>query len=187
MATLTFTLDPNDDLDAALARLGQALQSMRPVFQDFGEHLYRETQTRFDLQRDPEGNPWADLKPATWRRKRNRRILTETTRLRGSIFYEADDQGAELSTPVKYAAIHQFGGTIDVPPSQGFVYYKLGRDGRPGNRFVRKSQSDFAQPVQRPGYQIEIDPRPFLGVNDGDLDYFVDLVGDHLEAAWNGG
>lgn len=169
----------------AFERLIQASKRLKPVFADFGEHLLREVEERFQTQTDPEGNPWADLAPETWRRKKNNKILTETTRLRGSFNYEASDEELEVGSPVVYSAIHQFGGTVQVPPHEREIFLKIDpKTGRPGNRFVKRSRADFAQTVQVPGYEIEMPARPMLGITEEDADYFVERLADHLQAAW---
>lgn len=184
MASIEITLEFPGGEDA-INRLIRASQRLRPVFASFGKHLLEEVEERFRTQTDPDGQPWVDLKPATWRRKKNNKILTETTRLRGSFSYEATDAGLELGTPVVYAPIHQFGGQIEHEARQQELFFKIDpRTGRPGRRFVKKERSDFAQMAQRRAYTVEIEPRPFLGITDNDVDYFVNLVGDHLRSAW---
>ena len=42
--------------------------------------------------------------------------------------------------------------------------------GRVGNRFVKKSRSNFAQDVQTGPSQIEIPARPYLPLRDGRVD-----------------
>lgn len=93
-----------------LARLRAQMGNLTPVFADIGEYLIRETDNRFRDQKAPDGSPWQDLKPATWKRKKNRKILTERTRLRGSLAYQAGPDRVEVGTNVVYGAIHQFGG-----------------------------------------------------------------------------
>lgn len=90
-----------------LDRIGDATE----VFQDFGEYLLLESDRRFDRQSAPDGTPWAPLKPETLARKRIPKILTERSRLRDSLAYDAEPERLTLYTPVIYAAIHQFGGT----------------------------------------------------------------------------
>ena len=75
--------------------------------------MLRRTEDCFREQKDPWGNRWKNLKPATWKQKRNNKILTETTALRRGIHYEVDLKSITISTGTDtkdYAAIHQFGG-----------------------------------------------------------------------------
>lgn len=77
---------------------------------------------------------WAPLQPATFRRKRNDKILTERggPGLRGSIHYRTFDDLLEQGTNKAYAAIHQFGGSEGMPPGPAAIpgrrYLGIGRD-----------------------------------------------------------
>lgn len=102
------------DASGAHRRLGELLDQLgdlEPVFADFGEYMVNEIQERFDDESGPDGTGWADLKPATWRRKKIPKILTETRRLRDSIIYKAEPRKLRIGTNVIYGAIHQLGGT----------------------------------------------------------------------------
>lgn len=99
---------------SAMRRIGKLLKEMwnlEPVFADFGEYMVNEIQERFDDESGPDGTGWDDLKPATWRRKKIPKVLTETSRLRDSIAYRAERRRVRIGTNVVYAAIHQLGGT----------------------------------------------------------------------------
>ena len=99
---------------SAMRRIGKLLKEMgnlEPVFADFGEYMVNEIQERFDDESGPDGTGWDDLKPATWRRKKIPKVLTETSRLRDSIAYKAERRRVRIGTNVVYAAIHQLGGT----------------------------------------------------------------------------
>lgn len=185
MLEITITLD-SSDLVNAVGRVITATQRMKPVFAQFGEYQLGEVENRFESESDPDGQPWVDLAPSTWKRKKNNKILTETTRLRGSFSYDADDNSLSLGTPVSYAAVHEFGATIQIQPREAEVYFKLGRDGRPKRKFTKRQQSDFAQRVRMRGYTVRIPPRPFLDVNDAGVEYLADLVVDHLGKAARG-
>lgn len=184
MADITITL--SGDFEAGLRRIAHALEHMRPVMAQFGEYQLGEIENRFATQTDPDGEKWVNLKPSTWARKKNDKILTETTRLRGSFGYDADDQAVDIGSPVKYAATHQFGAEISIQPREREVYYSIGKDGRPGNRFTKKSRAGFAQRVRVGNYTVRIPARPILGIVDRDIDYLVELVADHLQKAGQG-
>ncbi|MGL5065013.1 MAG: phage virion morphogenesis protein [Microcoleus sp.] len=168
------------ELEAAITRIVQAIEQPKPVFDRYGPYLLDEIENRFVTETDPDGDKWADLKPATWKRKKSTQILTETRRLRESFGYMAEDDGLSVGTPVNYAATHQFGAEIQVQPREQEVYFKLGKDGRPGQRFSKKRRSNFAQKGRVGAYTIKIPARPILGINERDIDKFVDLFADHL-------
>lgn len=63
----------------------------------------------FDEEKDPEGNAWADLKPATWARKNSPKILYETGKLRKSVRVTASRGGLEIDATAPYAVYLQRG------------------------------------------------------------------------------
>ena len=69
---------------------------------------------------------------------------------------------ADGQSIAEYAAMNEFGGTITVPARQSEVYFKKKKDGTVGNRFVKKSKSNFAQPVIIPAHTVTIPSRPFM-------------------------
>lgn len=105
-------------LDRALAK-GTHL---RPLMIEIGYELVRSTQERIDAERDPDGVPWVDLRPATWARKRTDSKLFERGYLRGGIALAAATNAfVEISADREYAAIHQFGGTPDMAPGPAAI------------------------------------------------------------------
>lgn len=69
----------------ALERLARKIDNMQVPMREAGLYMERETKLGFARQSDPDGNPWAPLKPATLRRKRTRSILRETSTLAAGI------------------------------------------------------------------------------------------------------
>ena len=74
----------------------------------------------------------------------------------------------DSNTPVAYvAAIHEYGGTFNVPARQSTVYRKIDEktgewSKKHGSRFVSKNKSNFAKDVVIPAHTIHIPPRPFF-------------------------
>ncbi len=100
------------ELIAALQRLAGRVGDMRPVFDDIGELLLKSTKRRFETTSDPDGNEWAGNSEATIARKGRDWALTgETGQLMDSLFAAAFADRAELTSPMEYAAMQQFGGT----------------------------------------------------------------------------
>jgi phage virion morphogenesis protein len=104
----------------ALARVGRTV----------GEALVSSTIERFNAQRDPTGKPWAALsvastfgslrrkdftkrgqiRKASERKLKMRKILIDTARLRNSISSKAVGNVVAVGTNVAYARVHQMGG-----------------------------------------------------------------------------
>ncbi|MBF0185369.1 MAG: phage virion morphogenesis protein [Magnetococcales bacterium] len=105
------------------------------------------------------------------------KILVRTGRLRTSITQQHGPDFALVGTMKEYAAIHQFGGDITIPPHRRTLYFHHDkRTGEVGNRFVSKRKSNFAQTADHPGGQINIPARPYLKLDITDLETIRLLV-----------
>ena len=166
-ATLEF------DAAAALAVINEVAQAMgrpEPLLHDIGEYLMIAHDQRFASQTSPEGTPWQALSPRYQRRKRKNgdKILVLDGYLKNTLRYQVNGDELLFGSNRPYAAIHQFGGTIDVASRRQQAYFRQGKNGEVGNRFVSKRKSNFAQWVTIGAYQIRIPARPFLGVSESD-------------------
>lgn len=173
--------------EAALEKLDAAANAMaqpRRMFQDMGEHLLGSTQDRFASQTDPSGTPWQPLKPSYQRRKKKNqdRILMLRGYLKNRLRYQASDDQLLLGSNEVYSAIHQLGGTIEIAARSQQAYFKQTKKHGVGNRFVKKSRSNFAQRVTIGPYKITIPARPFLGVSDNDAERLMEIATRHLES-----
>lgn len=175
-------------LQAALRDLQLRLADLRPAMAGIGQALVTATDLDFRAQQDPWGKAWTRLSASTLRRRRKGRgrggdkILRDSGRLANSISYRAGKDSVAVGTNVVYAAIHQFGGTIARAARTGTVYFRHNkRTGTVGNKFVRRSRSNFAQDVNIGAHSISIPPRPFLPVRGGRVDLPQDTLDDVLD------
>lgn len=60
------------------------------------------------------------------------------------------------------AAQNEFGGEVEVKERQQDLHFKQGKDGSVGNRFVKKSKSNFVQTVTVKAHKVVIPARPFM-------------------------
>lgn len=150
-------------LSAIVARLDHPL----PMYEDIGQSLVTSTLMRFEQGRGPDGNPWP---PSLRVRQHGGLTLVEREGLKRSQTANASDGGVEVGTNVIYAAIHQFGGVIQKAARQHTTYRKYDpREDELSSRFVKKSQSNFAEDVTIPAHSVRMPARPFLGLDDDDL------------------
>ena len=128
-----------DGLNRLIANFGEMASGGRfrsMLSSRLAEAARAEVGKSFDQERDPYGNAWQKLSPATIKARRGggvgAKILQDTRRLRRSITsrgaYTSDANGFEIGTNVEYAAIHNFGGTI--PPHSRKVVVNFNRKGR---------------------------------------------------------
>ena len=129
---------------------------------------------RFEHEVDPDGEPWAALRPSTILKKAKAvrvKKLQWSGRLRDSITSRVDSNSVTVGTNLAYAAIHQFGGTIDRTASSQEVlrhFTKTGGVKKLGSHFVTRKKANFSSVHKVPSHVINIPARPFLGINADD-------------------
>lgn len=166
-AMIEVTID-QAQLGKALKELGDRLDDLTTPLSDIAEYLHQSTDQRFRQQVAPDGSPWAPLAPSTLARKRGNRILRESGTLQDTLRHRVSNNELAFGTDRPYGAIHQFGGKIEHAARSQQVYFRQGKDGSVGNRFVQKRKSNFAQWVTRGAHSTEISARPYLGLSADD-------------------
>lgn len=99
-----------------------------PVMRAIGVALVEEVHTSFDRGVDPWDQPWAALNPDYESTKTGPGILRESAMrggLMGSITFKANHESVEVGTSKIYAAVHQFGATIE-PRHAPYLVFSLG-------------------------------------------------------------
>lgn len=182
---ITATVD-DKDVRATLAELARPeTQSLLPRL---GEYLQTSTEDRFKTQTGPDGTAWTPLKRRYAKRKKYNadKILTLRGYLRGGIRYQLDGPDAvQVGTNTKYAAIHQFGGDIDMPERAATVRY---RSTAGKILFVnkRKKKNVTVKNVTIGAHQVKIPARPFLGISDADDARITEILREWQEAQLKG-
>ncbi|MBE2896746.1 phage virion morphogenesis protein [Pasteurellaceae bacterium HPA106] len=88
------------------------LKRPRKLYGVLGEQLKKIHNNRFKQEKSPDGEKWQPLSPLTRQVKGNDHILKDSHQLRNTLAYNYSDQGVEFGSALKYARLHQFGGTI---------------------------------------------------------------------------
>ncbi|EAS0531561.1 phage virion morphogenesis protein [Salmonella enterica] len=147
-------------LRRALKNIAAAGADMTPLMRAIAGTLATETAVNFEEEGRP---PWV---PSLAAQKRDGMTLSDTGHLQRSITTAYDARSAVIGTDVEYARLHQLGGTVE---RKGWeVYFRQGKDGTIGRRFVKKKHSNFAQAAR--DHTATYPARPFLPVNaDGSL------------------
>jgi phage virion morphogenesis protein len=159
MGGVKVELKGRDELLEQLRIIKKAIKNPEPLFKEIGAALVTSTDTRFEEEQDPDGNPWPQSLRAL---QTGGKTLTDTAKLSGSITFEASDDGVAIGTNVIYAAIHQFGGTIKAKTKRGLRFRAGGNSG-----WVTKMSVDIPQ-------------RAFLGVSDDDQETIENIGSDWL-------
>lgn len=164
------------ELELLVERLG----SLRTPLNDIAEYLHISTDSRARRQIAPDGSPWAPLSPRTLARKKGTKILRESGALLDTLRHQVSDDGLDFGTDRPYGAIHQEGGKIEHAARSQQVYFKE-KGGVVGNRFVKKSKSNFAQWVTHGARSVEMPARPYLGLSSEDEAEILEIVSDYLK------
>lgn len=172
---------------AALDRLADIPDDLRPLWQSIGEVLVSSTKERFRTETDPSGLPWAPLAPVTLARKKGPGILKETGQLAWSIVWQLAGGSLFVGTNRPYAVVHQLGAQIlQYARSQRlYQHYDAKRDIY-DRRMRRRAHSNFAIWVTIPEHTVNVPARPFLGISTGDLAAIEDAVADFLDVVSGG-
>lgn len=124
----------------AMGNLVRHSARLQPVFEDIGAALLTSTQQRFEDEEDPEGEEWAELAESTQKRRISKRRvrgpdhkLRVSGQLLASLTYLADNTELAIGSNKVYAALHQMGGTDDMPPGPAAV---------PARPYIGISQDD---------------------------------------------
>ncbi|MBR1436950.1 MAG: phage virion morphogenesis protein [Synergistaceae bacterium] len=150
--------------------------NMRQFWSSVGSYVQRQTiRERFNKEQSPDGQKWKPLAPSTiqHRKKRhkkgNMKILQDTGELRRSVTYEADSSFVKVGSKLKYARIHQFGGTVNVNRVGQYRY------DHKNHKFKRRGNSYSYS------HKVTIPARPFLGVNDAEKQHITSMFKQYLK------
>ncbi|SDA18145.1 phage virion morphogenesis (putative tail completion) protein [Pseudomonas sp. NFPP10] len=184
-AMLNVELD-NRLAESALAELLERMGDLRTPLLDIAEYLHQSTDDRFRQQVAPDGSPWAPLAPSTIARKGSNKILRQDGNLQDTLRHSVSGNELAFGTDRPYGAIHQFGGKIEHAPRSQQVYFSH-KNGTVGNRFVKRSKSNFAMWTTRGAHAMELPARPYIGLSSEDDAEILSIISDYLTGAMNGG
>lgn len=155
-----------------LHRIAAGYRSPRPLMRAIAGLFEAETDANFDAQGRPK---WLGLKPATLRRRgAGAKILQDTGRLAASVATDYGRDYARVGSNAVYAAIHQFGGTIDRAAFSSWGALRTDRHGnllRQGSEGRAKNLAVFAKGSHKrtrairytvAAHQIRIPARPYM-------------------------
>lgn len=181
------------DIESLVAGVSR-LVDIRPIMTEAAAVLARSVEKNFQLggrysmgPGGPEGGEqiWAPLKrerkssggrdaKGRYRKRGSGRVLQDSGALAASVDARADGLSVILSSHLAYAAIHHYGGVVSHP---GGTPYIMGKDGMA--TFIRKDGkyppgTRFTAP-----HPIPIPARPFLVVQQEDLEEIVQMLADY--------
>lgn len=161
----------------ALTNAQVALKNTRPLYQAIQGEMIRDISDHFKDEQGPSGR-WRGLKIETViNRARKRKnpsagILKDSGLLRGSLLGQnqttnkVTDQEARVGTTVKYAAIHNFGGRVQIP--------EIRPKNKKALRFLGGNGDVFS--MRAKAHPVDIPKRPFMWMSDKAKKAMVDVI-----------
>ncbi|WP_430318053.1 phage virion morphogenesis protein [Pseudomonas nitroreducens] len=165
------------------------LQNPAPMFKDMGEYMRFALDVRFETKTAPDGTPWQALSPAYLKRKKKNqdKILVLDGYLRNELRYQSSENELLVGSNRPYAAIHHFGGEIQIAARSQQAYFRHdSKTNEVSRNFVSKQKANFAQWVSLGPYTIKIPARPWLGTSPEDDDELLAIAHKHLDKAFSG-
>ena len=166
---------------AALGALQARVSNLRPLLGDIGEAIIQRAKARFDSSRAPDGSTWAPKRQADGRKT----LVGPSGDLRRQIISGATAQAVVVQATAKYAAIHQFGGSIERPAYSRLVRHRTNAKGDLLRSAIIKNAAGQARGLvfaknshkrvkerwfEVSAHRIKIPARPYLPVRaDGSL------------------
>lgn len=147
------------------AKFAKCLKKManlnfKSMHQEIGEALSSSARDRFNSGEGSDGKTW----PRSRRAAENGGLtLTDAARLKNSISFRAETKGVAVGTNVRYALIHQYGGTITAKKKKYLLF-------RVGGRWVMKKS-------------VTLPARPFIGLSREDLREIRGIVNRRIRKA----
>lgn len=174
-------------LSAGLSRF----EAEKPrIYREIGQSLLVSIRQGFEVERSPDGEAWEPLKPATVRQRKGdaHPILQRKGRLKKTITRKINPDSVVVGTNLVYAAVHQFGATINRAAGATTLHFRrISRGKNKGQvRFAKAGDKRVKFDRAAGAHTIRIPARPYLfqrdgGIPDGWKAAIVGIVLKHLE------
>ncbi|EBP3538312.1 phage virion morphogenesis protein [Salmonella enterica subsp. enterica] len=178
--TITYDIG---DFERSLGELINKLEQREPLMREMAAAMADAVEENFAREGRPE---WMGWSPAYARKRHGGKILQRSGRLAKSITQFSTNDEAVVGTNVKYARIHQEGGEISIAARSQRAYYRQHKNGSVGNRFVKKSRSNFTQWNTIGAYKIKMPARPFLHLTEDDVSGMETTAESYLQRIIDG-
>lgn len=169
MAGFTITVQ-GQAVQLALQALGERAANLGPVLSAIGQDITARAKARFDASAGPDGQTWAPKKHPNGRKT----LVGETGDLRRQIISSVAGNQLQVTAGAPYAAIHQFGGTINKKAGQVTVRHRTDAKGEllrsaiMGGRGLIFAKASHKRALERSfdaaAHTINMPARPFMPV-----------------------
>lgn len=156
-AMIKITID-DKEVQSLLNSLSRKVTDMSPLMRQIANIMHNDA---VEKNFEQEGRPkW---KPSKRAQKQGGKTLQDTGQLAASISQQYTSNSAVVGTNKKYAAIHQFGGTIQIPARDRILHFKTYTKGKFKGRtlFARNNKrATYGMKVHIKAYKVTMPPRP---------------------------
>lgn len=168
------------EIEPALLRALNKIKNRAPLMRNISGIMLDEVYENFEQ----EGRPaWRSLSEKTIKDRKSKgywpgKILQRTGQLLKSITARYDNDSAQVGTNKNYAAIHQFGGTINQAARQNLFIHNRYKKGNKKGKF--KKGTEFGRGAEIKAHTIKVPARPFLVLSESALRDIVDEIRKHI-------
>jgi phage virion morphogenesis protein len=159
-------------LGSVFATIKRKSGNLKPVMLDVAGIMVDAVEENFKTEGGAINHQWPSLskdrikqrsREGTWPGK-----MLQITQggLANSITPKATSSEAIVSSNKKYAAIHHFGGVINIPAREQVLHFKkyLRGEKKGKTRFSKSGKATYGQKVKSGAYQVKIPARPFMAI-----------------------
>lgn len=181
-----------EQINAIIDRLKNKFIPNRELMTAIAEEMHASVMNEFRTEGAGSGG-WKALKPATLKQKRRKGLAEAILQARGnlirSIQSSATESTAIVSTNLRYAAIHHFGGVISIAARTRTLFHRTDRKGnllkQKSNQnllvFAKKSHKQkSAYTYGQRAYNINIPARPFMVLTDFYKNNIINIIRNHI-------
>lgn len=174
-AQIKYDLGGLRSISAAVAELERRGKNTEPLMDEIGSILVASTIDRFEREIDPDGRPW---KPSARAKQEHGKTLTDSARLRTSITHRPVRHKVDVGSNVAYAAIHQFGGKIEIPGRSQTLAFSSNSNKFASRRSTRARKAGAVRVAFATirAHVVEMPERPYLGIGPSDPAAIEDAV-----------
>lgn len=188
------SLDSNiQQVNAVFNALKNKVKPSRKLMLPISEELHASVMNNFSTQGSLVPGGWPALKPSTIKQKRKKGFSEKMLEARGllerSIQSSATDYVASAHTNLRYAAIHNFGGSIHIGGRTKTLFHRTDKSGnllkQESNKnlllFAKKSHKQkSAYTFGQKAYTVTIPARPFMVLTESYRNNITEIIRKHV-------
>ncbi|MGK9367541.1 phage virion morphogenesis protein [Melioribacter sp. Ez-97] len=184
--------DNLEQINALIDSIKERFLPNRKLMTAIAEEMYASVINEFRTQGAGSGG-WKALRPATLKQKKRKGFADAVLQARGnlirSIQSSATEYTAVVSTNMRYAAIHHFGGVISMAARTRTLFHRTDRKGnlmrQQSNKnllvFAKKSHKQkAAYTYGQRAYTVNIPARPFMILTEPYKNNIINIIKRHI-------